>query len=99
MRRSDLKGGTEVMKGKVHCLFVYGTLLSGFENHQQLRDALFLGQARTKERYALYANWIPYVTRSRKVSRIRGDPSRTTGTAYLMIGILLPSAARRMRSE
>lgn len=56
-----------------HAVFVYGTLKRGLSNHFFLREARFLGQAQTVERYALYEDEIPIVTRSQAVSVIQGE--------------------------
>lgn len=54
-------------------VFVYGTLKKGFGNHYLLSDAALLGQAVTKEHYALYVSGIPFVTRNKQVSPIHGE--------------------------
>lgn len=56
-----------------HAVFVYGTLKQGLSNHFFLREARFLGRAQTAERYALYEDEIPIVTRSQAVSPIQGE--------------------------
>lgn len=61
-----------------HAVFVYGTLKQGLSNHFFLRDARFLGRAQTVERYALYEDEIPIVTRSQAVSPIQGEVYEVT---------------------
>lgn len=56
-----------------HRVFVYGTLLRGFANHSYLQNANFLGPAMTVDRYALYADIIPFVVRQEAVSCITGE--------------------------
>src|SRR5512134_770258 len=56
-----------------HRVFVYGTLMRGFANHSYLQNAAFLGTALTVDRYALYADIIPFVIRQEPVSRIIGE--------------------------
>ena len=58
---------------KSELLFVYGTLKRGFGNHYYLKDAIFLGRGRTKERYAMYELSIPYVVKDERVSHIVGE--------------------------
>ncbi|MDD5007773.1 MAG: gamma-glutamylcyclotransferase [Syntrophorhabdaceae bacterium] len=47
-----------------HTLFVYGTLRKGQANHGLLKDARFLGNAKTREKYGLYVlpHGVPYAT-------------------------------------
>ena len=54
-------------------LFVYGTLKRGRTNHYLLQDAVFVGEAVTKEKYAMYENVIPYVVKGKRVSPIKGE--------------------------
>lgn len=62
-------------------LFVYGTLrrdLNGRPGsyHHYLRDAEYLGRARTREEYALYAEEYAMLVRGRQVCRIAGEVYR-----------------------
>ena len=60
--------------GEKEYLFVYGTLKKGFKNHYLLRErAVFIGAARTRYKYALYAGEVPYVTPDEEVSVIHGE--------------------------
>lgn len=43
-------------------LFVYGTLMKGFKYHYAMEDSRFLGCAKTKDNFALYARQYPFVT-------------------------------------
>lgn len=43
-------------------VFVYGTLLSGFENNFYLRNAKLIGKAFSKEKYHMTTSFIPFVT-------------------------------------
>jgi gamma-glutamylaminecyclotransferase len=54
-------------------VFVYGTLKRGFGNHHLLNGSKFIGQALTKEKYALYVSGIPFVIESEPVSQISGE--------------------------
>ena len=44
-------------------LFVYGTLKRGYGNHRLLRDAAFLGQAATTDKFMLVDCGFPYMFR------------------------------------
>ena len=58
---------------RLNLLFVYGTLRCGFCNHFLLHGATFYGLARSREKYALFVEGIPYVSRAEAVSRIVGE--------------------------
>lgn len=57
-----------------HIIFVYGTLKRGCGSHYILRDAVFIGRARTRDYYALYllAGGLPAVVKN-PLSQIRGE--------------------------
>lgn len=55
-------------------LFVYGTLRRGLENHEgYLKNARYMGRAVTQEKYALFLDDFPYLTKAAAVSRIVGE--------------------------
>jgi gamma-glutamylcyclotransferase (GGCT)/AIG2-like uncharacterized protein YtfP len=54
-------------------VFVYGTLRKGQGNNYLLKEADFIGEAKTKDKYAMYASGIPYVVEDKPVSRITGE--------------------------
>lgn len=56
-----------------HKVFVYGTLRKNLGWNHLLKNSEFLGEATTKELYAMYADTIPYVIESEKVSQIKGE--------------------------
>lgn len=69
-------------------VFVYGTLRKGCSNHGLLQDAKFLGLARTREKYALYTQDIPYVVKDQAVSHIRGEVYQVDETGLGRLDIL-----------
>ncbi|EHP85983.1 gamma-glutamylcyclotransferase family protein [Methanotorris formicicus] len=55
-------------------LFVYGSLRKGFWNHEAyLKNSKFVGNGKTKHKYAMYASIIPYVVEDEKISHIIGE--------------------------
>jgi len=54
-------------------LFVYGTLRRGQGNHRLLDSSKFIGNAKTKFRYALYGSGVPFLSRSRAISQVIGE--------------------------
>ncbi len=54
-------------------LFVYGTLKKGFGNHSYLKGARFLGRARTKHRYALYEDGVPFLVKTPPIAQVKGE--------------------------
>lgn len=56
-----------------HKLFVYGTLRKAFDNHRILGRAEFIGNAKTVNKYCMYADIIPFVHKNKEVSYIKGE--------------------------
>ncbi len=55
-------------------VFVYGTLRKDYWNHKYyLKNSKFVGKGRTKHKYALYADNIPYVIENENISHIVGE--------------------------
>jgi gamma-glutamylaminecyclotransferase len=55
-------------------LFVYGTLRRGYENHEAyLQDAQFLGRAVTQNKFALFLDDFPFLSKTPAVSSIVGE--------------------------
>lgn len=54
-------------------LFVYGTLKKHFHNHYLLQDASYLGSGHTKDKFALYAEGIPFVIKTEPVCHVHGE--------------------------
>lgn len=62
-----------MMQENKYLVFVYGTLRKGFWNHRLLVRSKFIGRARTKDKYKLTANGIPFVTDDEKICNIIGE--------------------------
>ena len=54
-------------------MFVYGTLKKNFPNSYLLQSAQYLGEGRTRDKYALYVQGIPYVLKSEQRYCIHGE--------------------------
>ena len=54
-------------------VFVYGTLKRGFSNNRYLAGSKFLGTARTKEKFALYSDGLPFLIMTESISEIHGE--------------------------
>jgi len=57
----------------LHFVFVYGTLKRGFGNHNLLKRSSFLGAAKTKEKYLMTCNSIPYLSDETKIAPVSGE--------------------------
>jgi gamma-glutamylaminecyclotransferase len=57
-----------------HNIFVYGTLRTGgYWNQLLLPESHLISAAKTKEKYALYSDGIPYVVKGEAVIQIVGE--------------------------
>ena len=54
-------------------IFVYGTLRKGFHNHRLLKNSTFIGKGRTKKKYKMTVNGIPFVSEKEGISHIVGE--------------------------
>lgn len=54
-------------------IFVYGTLRKGGSNNYLLSSSIFIGKAKSRQKYALYVDGIPYVIKEEQVSNIIGE--------------------------
>jgi len=84
-----------------HLIFVYGTLRKGQCNHHFLDRSKFLGNAKTKRRYALYGNWLPFLSRAGSVSHVTGEIYSIDDTALSQLDQLEghPDAYKREQAE
>lgn len=69
-----------------HLIFVYGTLRMGYGNHSLIKDSKLIGAAITREKYYMFANGIPYVTKPESLPKskltILENPIQITGEVY-----------------
>jgi len=56
-----------------HLIFVYGTLRENQWNHYLLATSKYIGNAKTKLRYALYGSGVPFLSRTRAISIVTGE--------------------------
>lgn len=58
---------------KLNIIFVYGTLRQGYGNNVLLKDAVYLGEGITKDKYILTASGIPFVSKLVPMTNITGE--------------------------
>jgi gamma-glutamylaminecyclotransferase len=68
-------------------LFIYGTVRKGFHNHHYLEGARYIGRARTKAKYSLYANTLPYLVKD-PVCQVKGELYEVDNTILTRMDIL-----------
>ena len=73
MDKDKQKPSDIITSTSTHLVFVYGTLRKGQWNHYLLDRSKFLGMAKTKKRYALYGDGVPFLSRTRAVSQVTGE--------------------------
>lgn len=64
MDKDKQKPSDIITSTSTRLVFVYGTLRKGQRNHYLLDRSKFLGMAKTKKRYALYGDGVPFLSRS-----------------------------------
>ena len=69
-------------------VFVYGTLRRGHGNHLLLESSRFIDAGLTKEKYAMYANGIPFVNDDEEVSNIFGEVYQVSKHTLNMLDLL-----------
>lgn len=83
----------------LHTVFAYGTLKRDFPNHFFLRQSNYVGQGRTVERYALFADEFPFVYPGDAVCRIRGEVYKVDGHTLERLDTLEGHPDHYRRSE
>ncbi|MGO9019654.1 MAG: gamma-glutamylcyclotransferase [Syntrophobacteraceae bacterium] len=73
MNKDKQEPSDSITSTRTHLVFVYGTLRKGQCNHYFLDRSKFLGNAKTKKRYALYGNWLPFLSRVVSISQVIGE--------------------------
>ncbi len=73
--------------GLAHLLFVYGTLKQGFDNHNLIDGSYFVGTGRTVQRFAMYKEIVPYVTKAEAISPIHGELYRVHSSVLEMLDL------------
>lgn len=67
---------------KLHKMFVYGTLRSGYGNHSVMpSNSKFIGNGKTVEMFRLTASGIPFVSKSEALHRVTGEVYEVTESA------------------
>jgi len=54
-------------------VFVYGTLKRGHGNNRLLKDSKYIGTGLTKNRFVMYEDGIPYVSKGFSLTNISGE--------------------------
>ncbi|MGA2226610.1 MAG: gamma-glutamylcyclotransferase family protein [Syntrophobacteraceae bacterium] len=73
MQKEKQEPSDSITSTRTHLAFVYGTLRKGQGNHYLLDRSKFLGNAKTKMRYALYGSGVPFLSRTRAISQVIGE--------------------------
>ena len=60
-------------------VFVYGTLKRAHGNHRLLKGSKYLGTGLTRNRYVMYEDGIPYVSKSFSLTNISGELYEVSG--------------------
>ena len=58
---------------KKHLVFVYGTLRQGFSNHYLLETSIWKDYSETVEKYAMFEQGIPFVSKNISLIAITGE--------------------------
>lgn len=65
-------------------IFVYGTLMKGYSNHFLLKECTFIGNARTVDKFALFAEDFPFVVSTLHDTHIYGELYNVLGSENLL---------------
>ena len=101
MDKDKQKPSDIITSTSTRLVFVYGTLRKGQRNHYLLDRSKFLGMAKTKKRYALYGDGVPFLSRTRAVSQVTGEVYSVDGATLLNLDRLEghPDAYKREPAE
>lgn len=69
-------------------VFVYGTLKKAHGNHRLLKGSKYLGTGLTKNRYVMYEDGIPYVSKSFSLTNISGELYEVSGATLDSLDML-----------
>ena len=73
MEKEKQEPSDSITSTRTHFVFVYATLRRGQGNHRLLDSSKFIGNAKTKLRYALYGSGVPFLSRADSVSQVIGE--------------------------
>jgi gamma-glutamylcyclotransferase (GGCT)/AIG2-like uncharacterized protein YtfP len=75
---------------KKYKVFVYGTLKRGYGNHHLLKNQLYLGKAKTKQKWAMVGNGMPFPY----VLSVNNLGYQVEGEVYMVDGLTLKALDR-----
>jgi gamma-glutamylaminecyclotransferase len=101
MDKEKQKPSDSIASTRTYLVFVYGTLRKGQGNHYLFKSSKFIGNAKTKLSYALYVNWVPFLSRTASVSQVTGEVYSIDDATLLNLDRLEghPDAYKRDQAE